>query len=1208
MMRGEVFTCRHGGSALLLLLSVCTLISGQGIGQLSINFQSSSTSSCSAEVLADYGLPYAEKTNGFTYGWLQASTLEPVDATANGRDRGEESDDSCLFRTFVHMQYGDCCSDEPSEGLLQDIVWRIALPNGWYNVDVLCGEPTSLNSVHAITANGVAIIEPTEPTALVPQVEGSGLVLVSNEVLTLSATGGSNTLLSHVLISTSSVTQAGCVPFPSAFGGQSISELDCTQVRVPVPYEVSYGGADQGMLKDRSGMGTGFTMAFPSSKQSPAYSSENLIVTDNALVIKSTPGRMNAPHFDHTNALGVGLPLPDNDLNITAQFRFPDIESSKWERACVYFGINDQTHIRLCYISTGDGGRVFLHYVQDGERILRTYRCATLTDPERIITFRMELYSLVDEARFFYQVGADAEEVSFRNITLGAEMFSKDAAGIDFTVGTRSYAGVFVSQAFRKYGQLAFELLSFGVTQIPRENEGEGEDELEFDTWYLEGLRNPTSVRYGPDGKLYVAMVDGRIAVIELDHDAKEELSRRILQPLGDCLLLGLEFDPDSNADNVVLWVTHSDASQIGGAANSGKISKVSGPDMEVVEDVIVGLPRASANHAPNQIKFGPDGRLFIAVGGNTGGGTPNDQNSDFGFRPEQCLAAALLVADVKAEGFNGDCTPKQDPAEMDLTGVAWECEEDIDCDVEVYATGTRNPYDFEFYDGHIYMTDNGLGGKGTAPKLPDDYTFGDSCHGPILGDEIVSLDPGRRDDLLIDVVEGAYYGHPNPARRECVFFGGNPTSDQDYPIPRSPVQGGDQYNMQFGKYRRGTQPDPRFTLPMMSLGRSRSANGIIVYRSDVFCGKLRGDILTTFYSQEDQVRRVVLNEDGTEAVRDETLPYTTEATGAELELRNPLCIEQDGYGNLYIGEFFGARVRVLDPVASQCSQSLSSSNRKAQTPQGLEHSAAIGINTRVLALGGARGGIATDEAHAFDSYRNEWTSYRLPIRRFGSGAVRMGKHEVAILGGIDESGSIVDSFHVLGMEDMKLRGSDYRLPAARAHSSVVDLADEFLLVGGIDRGGEATRTVFQFNKRTGTWRQASPLTIGRYGASAIAIGKEILVCGGVSDRGEETRTCEIFDGASWRMAREMNHPRAFAGAVSVSGRAVIKGGQSGESRIYDTVEEYNLKENTWKELKPLNTARSAAAVVRAGSSTILIGGRTNEEVAQEFGEILHYM
>ena len=130
----------------------------------------------------------------------------------------------------------------------------------------------------------------------------------------------------------------------------------------------------------------------------------------------------------------------------------------------------------------------------------------------------------------------------------------------------------------------------------------------------------PTSIAYGPDGRLYVSELFGTIHALTLNED-KQAIADQVITTLGERLTLGLTVDPASTPGNVVLWASHSSPSLFEGAPNSGMVSRLSGPGFADRQDVITGLPRAIANHGTNSIHFGPDGRLYIAQGGNTGRG-----------------------------------------------------------------------------------------------------------------------------------------------------------------------------------------------------------------------------------------------------------------------------------------------------------------------------------------------------------------------------------------------------------------------------------------------------------------------------------------------------------------------------------------------------------------------------------------------------------
>jgi hypothetical protein len=385
-------------------------------------------------------------------------------------------------------------------------------------------------------------------------------------------------------------------------------------------------------------------------------------------------------------------------------------------------------------------------------------------------------------------------------------------------------------------------------------------------------------------------------------------------------LVLGLTVDPDSTPDNVVLWAGHSDVQQATGDANSGMVSRLSGPGLSVARAVITGLPRAIANHSTNNVHFGPDGRLYIAQGGNTGAGSANDSISEFGPRPEQPLSAAILVADVKAPGFDGSCTPGDDPtgAIMDSTGVA---SRDVPCDVAVYASGMRNAFDFTFHsNGQMYAVDNGLGVEGAHPTLAPDplhWSPGDGCEGPVLGlEEVEAHNPGTRSDVLYRVEEGGYYGHPNPSRDECIFYGANPTPGLDGPVKQT---GGATHFQEATTYPVGRMPDPNFRPALFSFADHKSTNSIIEYRSDVFCGALQGDLLVAYYSGFDQIRRLSLSPSGGEVLSDIILRRSDVGSGGPAQLVDPLAMSQDPSGRIYVSEFGGGRITVFEPVVPAC-------------------------------------------------------------------------------------------------------------------------------------------------------------------------------------------------------------------------------------------------------------------------------------------------
>jgi glucose/arabinose dehydrogenase len=369
---------------------------------------------------------------------------------------------------------------------------------------------------------------------------------------------------------------------------------------------------------------------------------------------------------------------------------------------------------------------------------------------------------------------------------------------------------------------------------------------------------------WGPDDKLYVAEMFGKIHRITLS-PAKTVVSDEVINTLGSRLTLGLTVDPASTPSNVILWASNSSPSTDNGVANSSAVTRLSGPNLGIKNDVITGLPRAIANHAINGIHFAPDGKLYIAIGGNTGAGAPNTDSTEFGNRAEQPLSAALLVADVKAPGFDGTCENTSD-----FTGPA-------PCDVKTFSTGLRNMYDFAIHsNGSIYGPVNGLGVAGSYPPSPAAPCTG---LGSTTAWNAGGNNPGTQPDILVQLKQGRYYGHPNPSRGECVFFDG---------------------------HYQGVPPLSNYTPPILNLGSNKSADGTIEYRGDSFCGQLKGNLLLANYSSGDDITRVQLSADGTSVTKSESL------VGG---FKDPLALAQSPDGTIFVAELGAYAVTALKPL-----------------------------------------------------------------------------------------------------------------------------------------------------------------------------------------------------------------------------------------------------------------------------------------------------
>jgi glucose/arabinose dehydrogenase len=192
---------------------------------------------------------------------------------------------------------------------------------------------------------------------------------------------------------------------------------------------------------------------------------------------------------------------------------------------------------------------------------------------------------------------------------------------------------------------------------------------VEVSVW-ASGLTAPTSLAFGPDGRLYVATLGGQVLALA-GADANGQATADEWQVFADGLSapLGLAFDAEA------LYV-----------GRRGGVTRLTDTDgdgrADQVTAIIEGLP--AGRHQTNGLAFGPDGRLYI------GQGSTSDRG-ETGIEPPE---ASILVAERDGSGLS------------------------------VFASGTRNPYDLAFYPGTevLFATDNGR--DVPAQGVPDELNL----------------------------------------------------------------------------------------------------------------------------------------------------------------------------------------------------------------------------------------------------------------------------------------------------------------------------------------------------------------------------------------------------------------------------------------------------------------------------------------------------
>ena len=264
-----------------------------------------------------------------------------------------------------------------------------------------------------------------------------------------------------------------------------------------------------------------------------------------------------------------------------------------------------------------------------------------------------------------------------------------------------------------------------------------------------------TAMAFAPDGRLFVAEQGGALRVVT---SAGALLSTPFVTVSttanGERGLLGVAFHPQFATNG---WVYVYYTSGTGGAHNRISRYTASGNVASGGETIIGDLPNLSSatNHNGGAIHFGPDGKLYVAVGDNANSANAQSLSSPFG----------------KMLRFNDDGSiPTDNPfygAPIDITDAIW-------------ARGLRNPFTFGFQPGTGRMFINDVG-EGTWEEInngADGANYGwpneeGCCGAPTYTDPIYAYGHSSNSSLVVgQAIVGSAFYNPGTVQFPAEYVG----------------------------------------------------------------------------------------------------------------------------------------------------------------------------------------------------------------------------------------------------------------------------------------------------------------------------------------------------------------------------------------------------------------------------------------------------
>jgi glucose/arabinose dehydrogenase len=248
----------------------------------------------------------------------------------------------------------------------------------------------------------------------------------------------------------------------------------------------------------------------------------------------------------------------------------------------------------------------------------------------------------------------------------------------------------------------------------------------------------PTAMEFAPDGRLFVCLQTGQLLVIKNGILLADPFVSLTVDSFGERGLLGVTFDP-SFASNHFVYVYHT----VPGSPAHNRVSRfIANGDVAAGSGTaILDLDNLSdaTNHNGGAIHFGPDGKLYVAVGENANGANAQTLGNRLG-----------KILRINADGS----IPTDNPFFNVATGA----------NRAIWALGLRNPFTFGFQPGTGRLFINDVG-QNTWEEINDGIAG--SNYGWSICEGFCSPPNANIRDPLFE------YGHGSDGTTGCAIVGG---------------------------------------------------------------------------------------------------------------------------------------------------------------------------------------------------------------------------------------------------------------------------------------------------------------------------------------------------------------------------------------------------------------------------------------------------
>jgi glucose/arabinose dehydrogenase len=233
------------------------------------------------------------------------------------------------------------------------------------------------------------------------------------------------------------------------------------------------------------------------------------------------------------------------------------------------------------------------------------------------------------------------------------------------------------------FANIIFSL--FGVFALVYKSKAQLYPDNFTQTSIITGLNTPTAMAFAPDGRMFVCQQDGNLKIIKNGVLLATPAITLSVNSTGERGLLGIAFDPNFATNNLIyLYYTTFTAPIHNRVSRFTILGDIVSAGSEIALLELDNLSSAT-NHNGGGLQFGPDGKLYIAVGDNA-----NGVNS-------QLLSNYLgKILRINTDGSS----VSDNPFIMSM----------LESEKRIWSFGLRNPYTIAFQPGTGILFSNEVG------------------------------------------------------------------------------------------------------------------------------------------------------------------------------------------------------------------------------------------------------------------------------------------------------------------------------------------------------------------------------------------------------------------------------------------------------------------------------------------------------------------